>query len=80
MVQKVTSTTSNNQIKAILEHQKIDDVNLCDFVTSGTMKFFDILNLPKGFICVPPCDWNNQESYLICNYLHSELPQHFDKR
>ena len=56
-----------------MEHQKIDDVNSCDFVNSGNMKFFDILKLQKDFICVPPCDWNNQESYLKCNNMLQKI-------
>ena len=37
------------------------------------MKFFDVLNLPKDFICVPPCDWNNQESYLKCKNMLQKI-------
>ena len=37
------------------------------------MKFFDILNLTKDFICVPPCDWKYQESYLKCKNMLQKI-------
>ena len=37
------------------------DKTLADFCTSNSLKLFDILELPKEFLDVDPCQWNGNQ-------------------
>ena len=45
MVNSLKSVQCNNPIRATLELEEIQEVELSDFVTAGTIKFFDIIDL-----------------------------------
>lgn len=45
-----------------------------DFCTSNSMKLFDTLKLPKGFLDIDPCQWDENPDYIQARVTVQALP------
>ena len=74
--QSVSDDEKRNMVKNMIEVDGEEDPpvrvwipesaekTLADFCTSNSMKLFDILQLPKGFLDVDPCHWNENQDFV----------------
>jgi hypothetical protein len=56
-----------------LDHSKISNMQLHDFVTHNTMNFFHILSIPSSFLAADPNSWASNEAYLEAEAVVREL-------
>ena len=59
-----TEIPGQEHVKPSLLASDISKVDLTNFITKNTVKFFDIINVPIDFLHKDPSTWNNDQHYI----------------